>query len=58
MAQGAGSEILDDNIGRVAQPQCQFAGAGHVEVDADIALAGVLLRVVAGHARRRRKCKA
>jgi len=58
MAQGAGPEILDDDIRRVAQAQRQFAGAGHVEVDANIALAGILLRVIARHAGGRRKRQA
>src|SRR5262249_46970459 len=54
-AQRAGPEIFDDDVRRGAQAQCQFARAGHIEIDADIALAGVLLRVIARYARRGRK---
>src|SRR5271165_7658332 len=51
----SGPEVLDNHIGRVAQAKRQRAGARHVQIDADIALAGILLRVVARHALRRRK---
>jgi hypothetical protein len=49
-AQRAGAEILDDDVGRVAQAQREVERAGLVQVDADVALAGVLLGIVAGHA--------
>ncbi len=58
IAQRAGAEVLDNDIRCVAQPQRQFAGAWDVEVDADIALAGVLLRIVARHTRCQRKREA
>jgi len=58
IAQCASAEILDNDVRSVAQAQRQFAGPGHVQVNANIAFAGVLLRVVAGHARCRGKREA
>src|SRR6516164_6292930 len=55
--QRARPKILDDDICRVAELQRQLIGSGHIEIDADIALAGILLRVVARHAVGRRKGK-
>src|SRR5882757_5786834 len=31
-------KVLDDDVSRIAEAKRQLAGAGHVEVDADIAL--------------------
>jgi hypothetical protein len=44
------AKILNHDICGIAKLQHQIMGARHVEVDADVALAGVLLRVVTGHA--------
>src|ERR1700719_419064 len=54
-AERTGAKVLDDHVRRVTQAKRQLAGAGHVEVDADIALAGILLRVIARHPRCRGK---
>src|SRR3984893_4194232 len=35
-AERTGAKVLDDHVRRVTQAKRQLAGAGHVEVDADI----------------------
>ena len=57
-AERARAKILDHDISSVAEFQRQIIGAGDVQVDADVAFSGVLLRVVARHAVGRRKRKA
>lgn len=42
-----GPEVLHDHVGGVAEPKSNIAGTRRVEVDAHVALASVLLRVVA-----------
>src|SRR3546814_2235401 len=49
-----GAEILDDDIGLVAKAQREVAGARRIEINADIAFAGILLGIIARHAVRRR----
>jgi hypothetical protein len=46
--QGPGPEVLHDHVGGVAERKRDVAGARRVEVDAQVALARVLLRVVPG----------
>src|ERR1700733_967918 len=57
-AQRAGAKILDHDVRRIAESQREIIRAGNVQIDADIALAGVLLRIIAGHAVGRRKREA
>ena len=45
--EGTGPEVLHDHVGGVAEPKSDLAGTRHVEVDAHVALARVLLGVVA-----------
>ncbi len=45
--QSTGPEVLHDHVGGVAEPKSDIAGTLHVEVDAHVALARVLLGVVA-----------
>src|SRR5271155_3474438 len=42
-----GTEVLDNDIGSVTKLQCEIAGLRDVQVDADVALASVLLGVIA-----------
>src|SRR6266852_8273010 len=51
-------EIFHHDIGGIAELQRQLVGAGDIEIDADVALAGVLLGVIARHAVGRWKRKA
>src|SRR5450631_4658061 len=51
-------EIFHHDIGGIAEPERQLIGAGDIEIDADVALAGVLLGVIARHAVGRWKRKA
>src|SRR3546814_1819924 len=41
-----GAEILDDDIGLVAKAQREVAGARRIEINADIAFAGILLGII------------
>src|SRR5262249_24753056 len=42
-----GAEVLDYHVGGLAQQTHHLAGGGNVQIDTQIALSGVLLRVVA-----------
>src|SRR3546814_3468328 len=44
-----GAEILDDDIGLVAKAQREVAGARRIEINDDIAYAGILLGIIARH---------
>jgi hypothetical protein len=44
----SGAEVLHDDVGLIAEPQRDLACPVDVEVDGDVAFAGVLLGVVAG----------
>ncbi len=45
--ESTGPEVLHDHVGGIAETKSDIAGARHVEVDAQVALTGVLLRIVA-----------
>ena len=57
-AQRSRAKILHHDIGAIAELQRQIIGAGNIQIDADVAFAGVLLRIIARHSVRRRKRKA
>src|SRR5712671_3871938 len=51
------TKVLHHDIGGIAELQRQIIRAGNVQIDTDIALAGILLRIIARHAVGGWKCK-
>src|SRR5712672_834514 len=51
------TKVLHHDIGGIAELQRQIIRAGNVQIDTDIALAGIMLRIIARHAVGGWKCK-